>query len=397
MELSRELALRGHSVLHVYFADNLSTPKGEIECTEGGARNCLIEGLHVPMKFDKHSLLRRRAADVAYGKAVAARAVSFRPDVILSGNMPLDAQKILQETAKEIDAKFIFWLQDVYSSAIRFVLKRKLGPLMGIAAAYYERLERKLLTRSDGVVSICPAFARIVEEWGVSPSRNFMVENWGSLQEIQPIGKDNCWSREHKVDRKFCFMYSGTLGMKHRPELLLKLGTFVNSRRDAKLIVNSGGIGADWLRENARAISKDGLELLPFQPYNRLSEVLGASDVLIALLDSEAGEFAVPSKILAYLCAGRPLIIAAPQMNHSIAVVENAEAGIVVSPDNTDEIVGAAKVLIENAELRARYAANARAYAERSFKISDIADRFVGIFSGDELGSRDSLFYIDSQ
>jgi len=109
--------------------------------------------------------------------------------------------------------------------------------------------------------------------------------------------------------------------------------------------------------------------------------VLGASDVLIALLDSEAGAFAVPSKILTYLCAGRPLIVAAPRENHAAAVVEKANAGVVISPDSADDIVEAARMLMENSELRARYAANARTYAERSFNISDIADRFLDSFS----------------
>ena|ERR1700722_9814255 len=381
IELSRELARRGHSVLHTYFADNLSTPKGDIESKGNDSTNFMIEGLHVPMKFNKHSIRSRRAADIAYGNAVAAKVVAFRPDVIISANMPLDAQNVLQKAAKAENAKFVFWLQDVYSFAVRFVLKKKLGPLAVIPGAYYEHLEKKLLNRSDAVVCISPAFARIAERWGVEPSRIFVIENWAPLGEIQPVGKDNAWSREHGVDQKFCFMYSGTLGMKHRPELLLALSHYLETRGYAKLVINAGGVGADWLRENAQSTPNDALVLLPFQPYSRLSEVLGASDVLIALLDSEAGAFAVPSKILTYLCAGRPLIVAAPRENHAAAVVEKANAGVVISPDSADDIVEAARMLMENSELRARYAANARTYAERSFNISDIADRFLDSFS----------------
>ena len=129
------------------------------------------------------------------------------------------------------------------------------------------------------------------------------------------------------------------------------------------------------------AVRKDVLTLLPYQPHKKMSEVMGASDVLIALLDSEAGAFAVPSKVLSYLCAGRPLIVAAPRENHAVAVVERAGAGLVISPDRPEELVNAAKSLIENAELRARYARNARAYASRSFNIASIADRFLDVFS----------------
>lgn len=379
--LSRELARRGHRVLHVYFADNLSTPKGDTELGECSSGNFAIEGLHVPMKFSKHSVRTRRAVDIAYGKAVAEKVIAFKPDVVISGNMPLDAQNIAQKAAKKQNAKFVFWLQDVYSSAVRFVLKRKLWMLAGVVAAHYERLERDLLKRSDGVVCIAPSFVRTVTDWGVDPSRVFTIENWAALDEVSPMDKNNEWSRAHGVDQKFCFMYSGTLGMKHRPELLLALARYLETIQDARLIVVAEGAGADWLRENAHNVRKDVLTLLPFQPYKRLSEVMASSDVLIALLDSEAGAFAVPSKVLGYFCAGRPLIVAAPRENHAVAVVEKAGAGVVTSPDSTEEIVNAAKNLIENVGLRARYAGNARAYAEQAFDIVSIADRFLDSFS----------------
>lgn len=383
IELSRELARRDHSILHVYFADNESTPKGKTESEQSDAVNLAIEGLHVPIKFNKHSIRTRRKVDIAYGREFAAKVIVFRPDVVISSNMPLDAQSVLQETTRQQGAKFIFWLQDVYSCAVRFVLNKKLGWLAGIAGGWhYERLEKRLLGKSDGVICISPGFAAIVGEWGVDPSRIFMIENWAPLDQVLPTEKDTAWSREHGVARKFCFMYSGTLGMKHRPELLLELGRYLESRGDAVLVVNACGAGADWLRGHAQAIGKDALMLLPFQPYERISEVLGASDVLIALLDSDAGAFAVPSKILSYLCAGRPMILAAPRENHAATVVEAAEAGVVVSPDNKCDILAAAKTLMESAELRARYAANARSYAERSFDIGDIADRFLNVFSG---------------
>jgi glycosyltransferase involved in cell wall biosynthesis len=220
-----------------------------------------------------------------------------------------------------------------------------------------------------------------VTGWGVAPSRIFTIENWAALDDVSPMDKGNEWARAHGVDRKFCFMYSGTLGMKHRPELLLALARYLETIENACLIVVAGGAGADWLRENADEVRKDVLTILPFQPYKRISEVLGASDVLIALLDSDASNFAVPSKILCYFCAGRPLILAAPRDNHAAVVVEQAGAGMVISPDGSEELLNAAKNLIENAKLRARYAGNARAYATRSFNIAKIADRFLDSFS----------------
>jgi colanic acid biosynthesis glycosyl transferase WcaI len=390
MELSRELARRGHHILHVYFADNHSTPKGDTEAAEHRTNALTIQGLHISMKFSKHSLRTRRKVDIAYGRAVAAKVAAFRPDIVISANMPLDAQRVLQQEARQQKARFIFWLQDVYSSAVRFVLKKKMGPLSGAVGAYYELLEKRLLRRSDGVVCIAPEFAEIAVKWGVEPSRIFVIENWAPQGEILPTNKDNAWACEHGVGEEFCFMYSGTLGMKHRPELLQALAQDLEICGDARLVVIADGAGADWLREKAKVIRKDVLKILPFQPYKRLSEVFGSSDVLIGLLDSEAGAFAVPSKILSYLCAGRTLMLAAPLRNHAAAVVARADAGVVTSPDSTSDFVKVARSLMENAELRSRYSANARAYAERSFNIARIADHFLEAFAGVEAACGDN-------
>ncbi|SRR5579883_733120 len=378
IQLSRELARRGHEVEHVYFAGNTSTPKGAIHGHHPSS-NLKIYGLNIKRAFAKHSIRSRRAADIEYGNEVAKAVKKFRPHAVISANMPLDGQKILLNASKEHNARFVYWLQDVYSMAVRFVLARKLKVLAGIGGIYYEALEKKLLRQSDSVVCISDSFVDYVQNWGVDKEKIHLIENWSPLDEIRPMPKDNAWARENGVASKFCFMYSGTLGMKHRPELLLALAQHLAETGNAKLIVNSAGAGADWLRENTKDLGPEAFRLQPFQPYERLSEVMGAADVLITLLDSDAGAFAVPSKTLSYLCAARPILMAAPPINMAAKVIHKAKAGLVVSPDSTDGFVAAAKKLMDNPEKRISYAQNARSYAEYNFNIEHIADRFLNL------------------
>lgn len=379
MQLSRELARRGHDVYHVYFADNTSTPKGS---GSNGAYlpTLAIEGVHIQREFAKHGLLSRRAADIEYGRAVASRVMEFRPDVTISANMPLDGQRILQQATHRTGGRFVFWLQDVYSTAVRFVLRRKAPWLAGAGARYYERVEKKLLRKSDAIVCIAPAFAAQLEHWKIRGPRVEVIPNWAPVNEIVPRSKDNAWAREHGVGERFCFMYSGTLGMKHRPELLLALAKRLEARGDARLVVIAGGAGAEWLAAQAHAVSREVLTLLPFQPYERVPEVLGAADVLISLLDAEAGDFAVPSKTLAYLCAGRALMMAAPEHNEAARVVMRAKAGIVVSSSDAEPMVAAAEKLLQDSGLCAQFGQNARFYAEQNFAIGAIASKFLAIF-----------------
>lgn len=379
MELSRELARMGHQVHHVYFADNKSTPKGDTKRRRDDPEGLVIEGLHITRTFEKHSLLTRRQADLEYGSVTAERVDRFRPDVVISANMPLDAQRILQRAAHRNGARFVFWLQDVYCVAARFVLKKKAKPLAWAGGMYFERLEKKLMRQSDAIVCIAPGFAEFIRGWGIPESKITVIENWAPLDEVAPMARNNAWAREHGVADRFCFMYSGTLGMKHRPELLLDLAKRLEQRGDARLVVIAGGAGADWLAERAHEVSKEFLTLLPFQPYERLSEVMASADVLITLLDSEAGAFAVPSKTLSYLCAGRALIVAAPAANEAARVVERAGAGLVVSPDDASGIITAAERFLADRSYCERCGASGRKYAERTFSIETIAEKFLDV------------------
>jgi glycosyltransferase involved in cell wall biosynthesis len=182
-------------------------------------------------------------------------------------------------------------------------------------------------------------------------------------------------------------MYSGTLGMKHKPELLLELAKHFAIHDDVVIVVIAQGAGADWLRQHADR-KQQSLLMLPFQPYERLAEVLSAADVLISILDSDCGVFAVPSKTLSYLCAGRPLLVAAPERNLAAQIVRRAGAGQVVSDAAPESFLAAAVNLLEDAALRGTCSARAREYAERTFDIANITQQFLEIFDFSLRGPR---------
>jgi glycosyltransferase involved in cell wall biosynthesis len=168
--------------------------------------------------------------------------------------------------------------------------------------------------------------------------------------------------------------------MKHKPELLLALAQRFRGRSEVAVVAVAQGAGADWLRAHS-AQAGTGLRMLPFQPYSRLSEVLGSAHVLITILDADCGAFAVPSKSLAYLCAGRPLLVVAPQNNLAAQTVKRAGAGEVLFDNDEQSFVTAARRMLEDPGALAQYAVRARTYAERTFDIHRITLQFQDIFA----------------
>jgi colanic acid biosynthesis glycosyl transferase WcaI len=379
VELSRALARRGHDMLHLHFAE-FQTPKGKLRRLPDDPPSFAVEGLSLSCGFDKRAFLRRRFWEAKVGAQAAARALAFRADVVVGCNMPLDAQRKLQRACGTRRVAFVFWQQDVYSGAIYHYLGDRFGLLGKVVGRRYQRLEGGMLRRSDAVVAISEKFLSPLEAWGISRDRVRIIPNWAPLSEIYPVRKDNEWAQAQGLDGKLVALYTGTLGLKHDPALLLRLAQ-TGAARDLEVVVVSEGAAAEWLARQKQAQRVDNLTLLPFQPMERYPEVLGAGDVLLAMVGREAAGFSVPSKILSYLAAGKPVVASIASDNDAAATIKAAQAGIVVEPDNDAAFCEAVLSLTTDPEQLRRLGRNARLFAESRFDIEAKATQFEETFA----------------
>lgn len=380
IQLSRALAKRHHQVLHIY-SGSFQAPHNNLNklATDPDNFNCLPIYLSKP--FAKYSFLKRRFQEVEYGKLINEEADKFKPDAIISANSPLDAQNILLKRQKKKGVKFIFWLQDYWGIAINNQLIKKYYLLGNIIGAYYKRLEYRLLRRSDQVIVITEDFLPILKMAHIQREKIHVIHNWSPLEELPIEPKNNDWARKHGLNDKLCILYSGTLGLKHNPQLILRLAIHLKDRNDVKIVILSEGPGADFLREKKEELKLHNLMLFGFQSFEILIQVHGAADILMAILERESSIYSVPSKVLTYHCAGRALLLSVPSDNLAARIVNENKTGVVVSPGNDQEFVGAAEKLLQDAQLRQQYGRNARNYAETTFDIERITDKFVRILN----------------
>jgi glycosyltransferase involved in cell wall biosynthesis len=379
IHLSQRLAIRGHDVTHVYFSENPG-PKASFKRPMDETPGLRVQGITIGKGYDKTSLIRRRFNDREYGRRVASTIESIRPEVVISGNTPTEAQSQILKTSRTMQVRFVYWLQDFYSIAVTVLLRRQVGVLGAPVGWFYRLLERHQLRNSDAIVAITDDFVPLAASWSGSKTKVTVIENWAAVDDFPLLPKANAWSCKHECDSSVNFVYSGTLGLKHKPELLTQLAA--QNWQDTSVVVVAEGVGVEHLTRARTARGLQGLKLLPLQPAEDLPQVLAASDVLVATIDSEAGRFAVPSKVLSYLCAGRPILLAAPRENLAARTVVHANAGIVVGPDDTEGFLAAAAKLRADPHLRAELGANGRAYAEHVFNLERIADAFEEVLSG---------------
>jgi glycosyltransferase involved in cell wall biosynthesis len=87
----------------------------------------------------------------------------------------------------------------------------------------------------------------------------------------------------------------------------------------------------------------------------------------------------IPSKIFEAMAMEKPIILGV--QGEAQQILEEADAGIAVEPENPDDLASAISKLADSADLRMGMGRRGRAFVARSFDREQLAMRFVSLFS----------------
>lgn len=375
VQLSRELARRCHVVDHQYCPSYVSG-HGDMRRRSTDPGSLSITGISLRRPFDRYRPSVRLMQELEYSVKGFRAIRAARPDVTVLCNIPLIANCLLVALMRICRMSYVFWHQDVYSEAIKVSLQQRLPrPMSSVLGRTAETLERWITRRSAQVVAITSTFIDQYRRWKVSPDRYTVISNWAQVDLFRDVAPaDRSWLGDRTV-RRHLIMYSGTLGLKHDPALLLKLARS-EELSDCTLVVVTEGKGRDWLAQRSGGVEEGRLILHDYLPFSALPNALASADLLVSILEPAASRFSVPSKVLTYMCAGRPVLAVMDPANAASKLLIENDAGVVLGPAGESRIDKVVRQLLDDPERMMRMGAAARAFAERSFDIQAIADRF---------------------
>lgn len=378
-QLSRELARRGYDVTHSY-CDAYVSGKGHLEAEPGEAIRFrpIAEGESIA----KTAFGRRLLQELRFGLLLARQIRREKPDVVMFSTTPVPTLVVVAAYLLVLRVPWVLWHQDVQAVAIRSFAGKQLSRGFLAVAKAIELGERWGSRRAKGIVVITDAFVDVHRRWGTA-DKVVVIPNWAPLDEIYPVARANAWAREHDLLDVPTLVYSGTLGLKHNPALMVGLAQRVRELgQPVRLVVVNEGPAAPVVRDEAARLGVP-LTLLPFQPYERLPEVLGSGDVLVVLLEQTAGAFSVPSKTLSYLCAGRPILGLMPGENLASQLVTTAGSKVLEPVESSlDEAAAWVAGVLADPAYAAELGQGSRELAEREFALKGAADKFEELLTG---------------
>ncbi|MEQ1941940.1 glycosyltransferase family 4 protein [Mesorhizobium sp. VNQ89] len=373
-QLARELARQGRQVCYVSFA-GFSSPKGKVSGSQADPDNFKAVELNIDVPLNKENLIKRAWQQQQYKRKLDRLIREERPDAIISANAPLEVQRAVSRYCVANGASFLFWFQDVHSEAIERILSKR-SRLLGMAAGwFYRRMEIRTLRRSAAIVAITEAFRDLIIRWRIDSAHVEVIQNWAAINDIPLRPRDNEWVRQNMPGDRLRIVYSGTLARKHNPDVVLHLARAV----DADIYVFSEGAAPDQIRQMAASEGLHNVFVRSWVPIDQFPDMLAGADILFAMIEKDASAFSVPSKILSYLAAGRPILASIPAENLACQTIKSAQAGLVSAPDDIHGLIFQAQTLLADDALRSRFSENGRKHAEEWFDVETIAQRFLKV------------------
>tara|TARA_Y100001970_G_C14213627_1_gene848387 strand:- start:942 stop:2126 length:1185 start_codon:yes stop_codon:yes gene_type:complete len=375
IDLSRELAKK-YNVTHLYSGSN-TTPQGRTDKNDSDLETFNIDSVKLSSTIDKSSFVKRWFQELTYGFKLLKKIRKINPELVMSANTPLDAQFIIFLYCKFRRIKFVFWLQDMITFTASNIIKRKSKILGLIINTYFGFLEKTVARLSYKTIITMDSHIDILKSWGVKDTKIELIHNWATLDDYPVIDKVNDWSLKNQYHDKFTFMWTGTMGMKHGPEFFVDLAKKYANNDNVKVVVVSESIGAKWLIKQKEKQKLHNLDILPFQPFSDVGKMMASSDCLICVVSNDVADAAIPSKFLSYMCSKRGIILSIKDDNQAALIAKKYNTALVCNPDDSNQFLKCCDVILNDSKLRNTLSVNARKYAETTFNLSNISQKFI--------------------
>lgn len=284
-----------------------------------------------------------------------------RPDVMIIESWPFFATSACIALACFRRVPYVYYVQDVYPEAAEEA--GMLSPV-GIISRLLRKWDRRLCEKSAKIITITRAQRDILmKNRGLSEKDFAIVSNWVDEEQFPEWRGQPLWRTSQGISEKtFVAMFAGTLGHVSGAEILVSVAALLRGKEDILILTIGEGIRKQAMQSEVARLGLANIRLLPFQPAERVPEVQASSDLALLTMHERASNSSVPSKLITYFAASRPVICAANTASAVAQAVTEAGAGLVVPPGNAEAIARAIVELKQAPEVLAEMGRNARRY-----------------------------------
>lgn len=271
-------------------------------------------------------------------------------------------------------AKLVTWVQDLWPaslSATGFVRDPKILRAVSAVVRWIYRKNDLLLVQSQAFVE---PVVRMADRTPV-----VYHPNPGELAFSAACTDCPC---PLQLEPGFNIVFAGNLGTVQALGTVLAAAHLLRDEKDVRFTLVGSGSQGEWLQQEVHRLGLDNVRIPGRFPPSDMPGILSqASALLVSLVRDPTMSQTVPSKVQAYLAAGRPIIAALD--GEGARVVMEAGAGVACPAEDAKALADAVLQLRNAApEDRQRMAQCGLSYYEHHFEPKLLAKRLIEILSG---------------
>jgi colanic acid biosynthesis glycosyl transferase WcaI len=243
------------------------------------------------------------------------------------------------------------------------------------------RMERGLLRRFDTVSTISRRMIELLISKRVAMERTCYFPNWVVVPESHTLSSGGDYRAELDIPADaVVVLFSGSMGAKQGLMVIPEAAQLLAGRADVVFVVCGDGVFKPRLE--AALSGMLNVRLLPLQPLERLSELLGTADIHLLPQSDDAADLVLPSKLSGMLASGRP-VIATCKRGTAIADIVTG-CGLVVPPQDSHSVADAIVRLADDSVLRHSLGRKARDFAHANFERDAVLERVFAQWNAHE-------------
>lgn len=184
-----------------------------------------------------------------------------------------------------------------------------------------------------------------------------------------------CLREKFGLGQRFIVAYTGVHGLAQGLDTLLRAAEILRGHRGIQFCFFGDGPEKPHLRSIAAERGLENVQFYPPLPASQMVELLASVDVcVVPLRRNDLFKGALPAKLFEALAAGVPVLAAVD--GEAKELVEKSQGGLLVEPENPEDLAQKALRLYRDAELCRRLGENSPAYVLNYYNRKEIAERF---------------------
>lgn len=308
-DLLRELIARGHQVYCISPAERRTGIETHFE--EDGHLLKLRIG-----NTQKTGIIEKGISTVMiepqFIAAIKKHFADIRFDLVLYSTPPITLAGAIRYVKKRDGARTYLMLKDIFpQNAVDIGMMAKTGP-KAVLYSYFRNKEKQLYALSDRIGCMSRANVDFILKHNeeLSPDRVEVFPNCIEPQDVSVSPEERAALRDKygiPRDRKV-FVYGGNLGKPQGIPFIIQCLKQLDGKTDAFLLIVGSGTEFGKLEEYFRTAKPKNMKLMSHLPKDDYDRMVAACDVGLIFLDDRFTIPNFPSRLLAYMQAGLPVI-----------------------------------------------------------------------------------------